>query len=66
MGFTANKVETPQDIPSRGVSSTSSIELNKQEVEIILTAIKSATFRGDALGILFQLVDKLEKNYKKL
>lgn len=66
MGFTAGNVETPQDRKSRGVSSSLPVNLDKQEIEIILLAIKTSTFRGDALPALYKLVDKLEKTYIRL
>ena len=38
-------------------------QLTPQEIEFILTLIKQATFRGEHIETLYNLVMKLQKNY---
>lgn len=63
MGLNAKNVKSPSRDTSRGVSN---IELEKQEVEILLTALQSSTFSGDLIEPLYTLVNKLKVYYKDL
>jgi hypothetical protein len=63
MGLNANNIKSPSRKSSGGVPN---IELEKQEVEILLTSLQSSTFSGDLIEPLFILVTKLKEHHKKL
>lgn len=63
MGLNANNIKSPSRKDSRGVPS---VDLTKQETEILLTALQNATFSGDLIEPLYTLVGKLRIHYKKI
>jgi len=65
MGFTANKVivANQSNNDTQEVKSLVSNELNTKELEIILSIIKKSTFLGEDIGILYNLIVKLQNQY---
>lgn len=64
MAFTANNIQTnKQEEPLKAPLSTSSLELSKEEVEILLLTIKDMTFKGEHVEKIYNLVYKLQQHY---
>jgi hypothetical protein len=49
-----------------GEVSNASLDLSKQELEIILTGLGEASFKGRQLEVLYKLVIKLQQAHQKL
>lgn len=54
-----NKEEGPQTVPL----SSSSLNLTKEEVEVLLLTIKEMTFKGEHVEKVYNLVYKLQQYY---
>ena len=72
MGFKANMSSVPNtsnnNILSKkpNISEFSKIDLDLEETGYILNSMKSATFRGDQLEKVFNLVVKLQNHYTNI
>lgn len=60
MGLNAKNIKSP----SRTDGGVPSVDLTKQETEILLTALQNATFSGDLIEPLYTLVGKLRTHHK--
>lgn len=60
MGFKAGKVRAPSGSINNGFTQ---INLNKQELGILLQAIRESTFKGEILDVLYNLTLKLQKEF---
>lgn len=60
MGFTANHIKGEQ--PSKQIP-LSQEQLTVQEIEVLLSMIKRTTFLGEDIEPLYNLVNKLQKQY---
>lgn len=73
MAFTSQNVvvngerEEQKTPPSSYVlDTTPSLKLDKLEVEILLSMIKDASFKGRDIQIIYDLIWKLQEYYEKL
>jgi hypothetical protein len=66
MGFEAKNVNVVNQTNTPPISNSKTIELNKQEVEFLLTLIKNSNFSGSVIEILYNTVYKLQEQHKKL
>jgi hypothetical protein len=66
MGFEAKNLNVVNQTDKPPVSNSKNIELNKQEVEFLLTLIKNSNFSGSVIEILYNTVYKLQEQHKKL
>jgi hypothetical protein len=66
MGFDAKNVNVVNQTNTPPISNSKTIELNKQEVEFLLTLIKNSNFSGSVIEILYNTVYKLQEQHKKL
>ncbi len=53
------------DLMSKSKEKDTSNELTKEELEFLLLSLKKATFVGDQLETLFNVVIKLQNQYQK-
>lgn len=64
MAFTANTIQTnKKEEPLKAPLPTSSLELTKEEIEILLLTIKEMTFKGEHVEKIYTLVYKLQQHY---
>ena len=64
MAFTANNIQMhKQEEPLKAPLPASSLELTKEEVEILLLSIKDMTFKGEHVEKVYTLVYKLQQHY---
>jgi len=64
MAFTANNVQTnKKEEPQKAPLPTSSLDLTKEEVEVLLLTIKEMTFKGEHVEKVYNLVYKLQQYY---
>jgi hypothetical protein len=66
MSFEAKNLNIVNQANTPLVSNSKNIELNKQEVEFLLTLIKNSNFSGSVIEILYNTVYKLQEQHKKL
>jgi len=66
MSFEAKNLNIVNQANTPPVSNSKNIELNKQEVEFLLTLIKNSNFSGSVIEILYNTVYKLQEQHKKL
>jgi len=67
MAFIANNVQTnKQEEPVKAPLSFTSLDLSKQEIEIVLLAIKDMSFKGEHVEKVYNLVLKLQQHYTSL
>jgi hypothetical protein len=71
MSFKANNIKKLGEVPAKkaGISpiletqtTKPSLELSKQELELLLYCIKHSTFQGASIELVYNLVSKLQ-NY---
>jgi hypothetical protein len=55
-----NKKEEPSKAP------LSSLALSKQEIELLLLIVKEASFKGEHVELIYNLVYKLQQQYTAL
>ncbi len=64
MAFTANNVQTnKKEEPQKAPLPASSLDLTKEEVEVLLLTIKEMTFKGEHVEKVYNLVYKLQQYY---
>ena len=64
MAFNSKNVQTNiQEEPSKAPLSNSSLNLSKEEVEVLLVTIKEMTFKGEHVEKVYNLVYKLQQYY---
>ena len=64
MAFSSKNIRTnKEEEPSKAPLPTSSLNLTKEEVEIILLTIKEMTFKGEHVERVYNLVLKLQQYY---
>lgn len=66
MGFTASKVATLEEIKQEQIVNSPSLDLTKEQVEILLILIKQSHFKGEQVQNVYDLVVKLQEYYLKL
>lgn len=54
------------DKDKSGEVSNASLDLSKQELEIILSGLAEASFKGRQLELVYKLVIKLQQAHQKL
>lgn len=54
------------DKDKSGEVSNASLDLSKQELEIILSGLGEASFKGRQLELIYKLVIKLQQAHQKL
>jgi hypothetical protein len=67
--FSSKKEKSPQALVSQEntiATQNSGVELNKPEIEALLTMIKASTFQGDQVEHVYNLVFKLQQYYSTL
>jgi hypothetical protein len=67
--FSSKKEKSPQALVSQEntiATQNSGVELNKPEIEALLTMIKVSTFQGDQVEHVYNLVFKLQQYYSTL
>jgi hypothetical protein len=60
------KIKNNNTNDKSGEVSNASLDLSKQELEIILTGLGEASFKGRQLEVLYKLVIKLQQAHQKL
>ena len=64
MAFHAKNIQTNTgEEPSKAPLSSSSLNLSKEEVEVLLLTIKEMTFKGEHVEKVYNLVYKLQQYY---
>ena len=64
MAFHAKNIQTnKEEEPSKAPLSNSSLNLTKDEVEVLLLTIKEMTFKGEHVERVYNLVYKLQQYY---
>lgn len=64
MAFTAKNIQTnKEEEPSKAPLSSSTLNLTKEEVEVLLLTIKEMTFKGEHVEKVYNLVYKLQQYY---
>ena len=64
MAFHAKNIQTNKEAePSKAPLSNSSLNLTKDEVEVLLLTIKEMTFKGEHVERVYNLVYKLQQYY---
>ena len=67
MAFSSKNIQTNKDEePSKAPLPTSSLNLTKEEVEIILLTIKEMTFKGEHVEKIYNLIYKVQQYYLTL
>jgi hypothetical protein len=67
MAFHAKNIHTnKEEEPSKAPLSNSSLNLTKEEVEILLVTIKEMTFKGEHVEKIYNLVYKVQQYYMSL
>ena len=64
MGFLGNIKKSNND--KSGEASNASLDLSKQELEILLNGLGEASFKGRQLELVYKLVIKLQQAHQKL
>lgn len=60
------KIKNNNTNDKSGEVSNASLDLSKQELEIILSGLGEAPFKGRQLEVLYKLVIKLQQAHQKL
>lgn len=60
------KIKNNNTNDKSGEVSNASLDLSKQELEIILSGLGEASFKGRQLELLYKLVIKLQEAHQKL
>lgn len=60
------KIKNNNTNDKSGEVSNASLDLSKQELEIILSGLGEASFKGRQLEVLYKLVIKLQQAHQKL
>ena len=64
MAFSAKNINAnKEEEPSKAPLSSSSLNLTKEEVEVLLLTIKEMTFKGEHVEKVYNLVYKLQQYY---
>lgn len=58
----ANKQEEPSKAPL-SIKTTSTLDLSKSEIEVLLLLIKDSSFKGEHVEKIYNLVYKLQQYY---
>ena len=67
MAFSSKNIRTnKEEEPSKAPLPTSSLNLTKEEVEIILLTIKEMTFKGEHVEKIYNLIYKVQQYYLTL
>ena len=67
MAFSSKNIQTnKEEEPSKAPLPTSSLNLTKEEVEIILLTIKEMTFKGEHVEKIYNLIYKVQQYYLTL
>lgn len=67
MAFHAKNIQTnTEEEPSKTPLSNSSLNLTKEEIEIVLVSIKEMTFKGEHVEKIYNLVYKVQQYYMTL
>ena len=67
MAFTANTINAnKKEEPLKAPLSNSSLNLTKEEIEVVLLTIKDTTFKGEHVEKVYNLVLKLQQYYISL
>jgi hypothetical protein len=67
MAFSSKNLQTnKEEEPSKAPLSDSSLNLSKEEVEILLLTIREMTFKGEHVEKVYTLVYKLQQYYTSL
>ena len=60
MAFTASNIQTPKNNTETPLSLS---QLNAKEIEILLSLIKTSTFLGEDVEVIYNMVVKLQNQY---
>lgn len=64
MAFSTKNIQTNrEEEPLKAPFSSSSLNLTKEEVEVLLLTIKEMTFKGEHVEKVYNLVYKLQQYY---
>jgi hypothetical protein len=66
MGFSAKNIIIGEKIEEKPVYSPEPLVLNKQEVEFLLIMMKDASFKGEHIQRVYELILKLQNYYTQL
>jgi len=66
MGLLANIKNNNKSKDKSGEVQNASLDLSKQELEIILSGLGEASFKGRQLELVYKLVIKLQQAHQKL
>lgn len=63
MGLFEKAISKKPMITENGVSSTSDTRYSAEEYEFLFTLVKGATFKGEHLEFVYNLILKLQEDY---